>query len=262
MGNDDCGNFKLELMRSWQLRRNGEAVNVAARQQRLITALAVRGERLRNYLAGMLWPECPEANALESLRVTVHLITRQLPGLMVKNGPLLSLDSRVEVDLHRVRAALAEVSKASAQDAASLMPEIRDVDFLPGWYEDWVVSEQSSLQHARVRAFTLLARQLAAHGDNETAVDAAAAALEIEPLYESAVRVLITAELAQGNVASALFAYGAYQGELQSEMGVAPSDGLRRLMQETLVRQRRSTRAQLTPALNGGLSLEPLTHKT
>ena len=252
--------FKLDLMHSWQLRRDGEAVYVAARQQRLIAALAVRGGRLRNYLAGMLWPECPDANALESLRVTVHLITRQLPGLLVKNGPLLSLDTRVDVDLHKVRAALSAATKTSDKDAALLLPEIRDVDFLPGWYEDWVVFEQNKLQHDRVRAFTLISRQLAACGDNEAAVDAATAALEIEPLYESAVRVLVAAELAQGNVASALFAYDKYQGELQAEMGVNPSDGLRHLMQETLARQRHSTREQLAPPLDSSLGLQPLAH--
>jgi hypothetical protein len=52
MGNDDYGIFELDLMRSWQLRQDGEVVHVAARQQRLIAALAVRGASLRNFLAG------------------------------------------------------------------------------------------------------------------------------------------------------------------------------------------------------------------
>jgi DNA-binding SARP family transcriptional activator len=260
MGNDDCGTFELDLMHSWQLRRDGEKVCVAARQQRLIAALAVRGDRLRSYLAGMLWPECPEANALESLRVAVHLITRQLPGLLVKNGPSLSLDHRVRVDLYRVRAALADAHKGSDGNAALLLQEISDVDFLPGWYEDWVVFEQSKLQHHRVKAFTAISRQLAARGDNEAAADAAMAALDIEPLDESAVRVLIAAELAQGNVASALLAYDRYQSQLQADMGVGPSDGLRHLIKETFIRQGRSKGKQLATPLSGSLSLQPLAH--
>ncbi|MDQ0824578.1 DNA-binding SARP family transcriptional activator [Arthrobacter sp. B2I5] len=247
MGDDDCGIFKLDLMHAWQLRQEGRTICVAARQQRLIAALAVRGTRLRTYLAGMLWPEYPDANALESLRVTVHLITRQLPGLLVKSGALLSLDRRVDVDLHRVRAALAEAAKANNCDAASLLPEIRDVDLLPGWYEDWVMFEQSRLQHDQVRAFTLVSRQLAARGENEAAADAAIAALEIEPLYESAVRELVMSELAQGNVASALLAYDKYAGQLQSEIGVRPSEGLSRLMQEKLNRQGRNAQENSYP---------------
>jgi DNA-binding SARP family transcriptional activator len=208
----------------------------------------------------MLWPDCPEANALESLRVAVHLVTRQMPGLLVKTGALLSLDARVEVDLHRVRAALAEATSAGKGDPASVLPEIRDVDLLPGWYEDWVVFEQSRLQHDRVRAFTWVSRQLVARGENEAAADAAIAALEIEPLYESAVRVLIASELAQGNVALALSAYDRYQGQLQADIGVGPSEGLRRLVQEILHSQSRVSAERLSSAVASSLSLQPLTH--
>jgi DNA-binding SARP family transcriptional activator len=210
-------------------------VHVAARQQRLIAVLAVRGDSLRNFLAGLLWPEYPEAKALESLRVTVHLITRQIPGLVIKKGPLLSLDKRVNVDLHRIRAALKEAGKAdngtaSSGTAAELLRDLRDVDFLPGWYEDWVLFEQSRLRHDQLRAFTLISHRFADAGDYGAAADAAVAALELEPLYESAVRVLITSELAQGNLATALLAYDRYQDQLQRDMGVMPSEGLRHLM--------------------------------
>lgn len=234
MDNDDYGNFELDLLKSWQLRQDGEVVHVAARQQRLIAVLAVRGDSLRNFLAGLLWPEYPETKALESLRVTVHLITRQIPGLINKKGPLLSLDKRVNVDLHRIRAALKDAGKADNgggdNGTAALLQDLRDVDFLPGWYEDWVLFEQSRLRHDQLRAFTLISHRFADTGDYEAAADAAVAALELEPLYESAVRILVTSELAQGNLATALLAYDRYQEQLQRDMGVAPSEGLRHLM--------------------------------
>lgn len=229
MADNDCALFELDLMRSWQLRRGGETVRVAARQQRLIAALAVRGSSFRNYLAGMLWPDYQEANALESLRMAVHLTTRQLPGLLVKSGALLALDRRVDVDLYRMRAAMKN-AQTSSEGAMDLLQDFRDVDFLPGWYEDWVVFEQSRLQHDRLRALTSLAQRLASRGEYEDASEAATAALEIEPLYESAVRLLVTAEMARGNVASALLAYGRYEVQLQKDLGVSPSEGLRQLV--------------------------------
>lgn len=259
MGKDDCRVFQLDLMHAWQLRQDGYVIPVASRQQRLIAALAIRGTRLRNYLAGMLWPECSDSNALESLRVAVHLVTRQLPGLLVKDGALLSLNPRVDVDLNRVRAALAKATRTDSGSAASLLTEIRDVDFLPGWYEDWVLFEQSRLQHDRIRVLTSLAQQLAADGDGEAAADAATAALEIEPLHERAVRVLVTSELAQGNVASALSAYEKYRSQLQMDMRVLPSEGLRTIIQETLERLGASPRESL-PTYLTGLSQQPLTH--
>ena len=259
MGNDDCGMFELDLMRAWRIRREGEAVHVAARQQRLIAALAVRGASFRNYLAGMLWPECPEANALESLRLAVHLTTRQLPGLLVKEGALLFLDRRVDVDLYRVRAALKKAQTGS-DCASDLLQELRDVDFLPGWYEDWVVFEQSRLQHDRLRALTSLSQRLAACEDFEDASEAAIAAVEIEPLHESAVRLLVTAELAQGNVASALLAYERYEVQLQRDLGVSPSEGLRQLIPRSIGRHARVAAQQLVAPSGRGLSQEPLLH--
>lgn len=259
MGNDDCGLFELDLMRSWQIRWEGEAVQVAARQQRLIAALAVRGPSFRNYLAGMLWPQCPEANALESLRMAVHLTTRQLPGLLVKDGALLSLNSWVDVDLYRVRAAL-EKARTSSDGTTDLLHEFRDVDLLPGWYEDWVVFEQSRLQHDRLRALTSLSQRLAACENYEAASEAAIAALESEPLYERAVRLLVTAEMAQGNVASALLAYERYEMQLHKDMGVSPSEGLRKLLPECVGRHAHGAVKQLIAPRGSSLSQEPLPH--
>jgi DNA-binding SARP family transcriptional activator len=261
MDNDDYGNFELELLQSWQLRQGGAVVHVAARQQRLIAVLAVRGGSLRNYLAGLLWPEYPEPKALESLRVTVHLITRQVPGLVVKSGPLLSLDTRTSVDLHRVRSALKAAGTADTTAAGQLLQDLRGLDFLPGWYEDWVLFEQSRLRHDQLRAFTVIAHRLADAGDYGAASDAAVAALELEPLYESAVRVLVTSELAQGNLAAALFAYDKYRDQLQRDMGVPPSEALRQLIHGLRPQAARTSPAQEPLVAAGGrLGQQPLLH--
>lgn len=260
MGDDDCGILELDLMGSWQIRQDGQVVHVAARQQRLIAALAVRGVSRRNYLAGMLWPEYPEAKALESLRVAVHVMTRQVPGLLVKDGALLSLDNRVDVDLHRVRTLLRDAASANSSATWTLLRDLRDLDFLPGWYEDWVLFEQSRLRHDLLRAFTLVSRQFAAGGDHGAAAEAAVAALEIEPLYESAVRVLVSSELAQGNLAAALLAYDKYQERLLEDMGVRPSEGLRQLMNGIIRPHAHGADERLVPALGSKLGQQPLLH--
>lgn len=247
MGNGGCGYFELDLFRSWQLRRDGEVVHVAARQQRLIAALAVRGSCLRTYLAGMLWPEHPDPKALESLRVSVHLVSRQLPGLLIKNGAMLALSGQVKVDLHRVRALLQGNDVAGNGNAAAMVRDLRGAEFLPGWYEDWVLFEQGRLRHDRLRAFTGISRALMSRGDFEGAADAASAALDIEPLYESAVRTLIRAELQLGNTASALLAYQTYRLKLQEEMGVLPSESLRSLIDEVQESRGRPVQQVLEP---------------
>jgi len=231
MGNDGYGCFELSLLQSWQLRRNTDVVRVAARQQRLITALAINGPRPRSYLVGLLWPENPETRALESLRVSLHLISRQIPGLLINGGAVLSLSEQVDIDLHRVRAQIRQLSRVGLNgNVASCLHQLRDAELLPGWYDDWVLFEQSRLRQDRLHAFQIIARESLARCDYEAALEASEAALEIEPLYESAVGLLIQAERRQGNNASALRAFEKYQAQLKNDMGIAPSEALRRLI--------------------------------
>ena len=54
MGTVDYGELKLDLLRSWRLRRDDVTLHVATRQQRLIASLAIRGASLRAHLHGQL----------------------------------------------------------------------------------------------------------------------------------------------------------------------------------------------------------------
>jgi DNA-binding SARP family transcriptional activator len=220
----------VRLLQSWQLRQDTEVLHVAARQQRLITALAIHGPRPRNYLGGLLWPEIPESRALEGVRVAVHLISRQVPDLLVNGGTVLSLNERLDVDLHRLRDQIRQLGRAGLNGTVpALLQQLRESDLLPGWYEDWVLFAQNRLQQDRLHAYQLIARQSLARGDYESALAAAEAALALEPLYESSVRLLIEAERRQGNNAAALRAFEKYERRLEEDMGLGPSEALRRL---------------------------------
>ncbi|MHA7287978.1 AfsR/SARP family transcriptional regulator [Arthrobacter sp. MDT3-44] len=262
MGYDDYGELKLELLRAWRLYRNGVVVHVATRQQRLIAALAIKGPCLRSFLVGLLWPEYPDPRALESLRVSVHLVSRQVPGLIVNHGAMLSLNDRVEVDLHRVRIQMERVSAVGVEENwAPMLHDLRDAELLPGWYEDWVIFEQSRLQQDRLRAFTIIAGQSLAQGYCATAGAAAEAALELEPLYEAAVRMLVAAELQHGNPAAALRDYERYREKLEEDLGLQPSAALSRLVADAIEGPARTRKDHLVvPAGDSWLSGEPLRH--
>ncbi|MCU1548223.1 MAG: Transcriptional regulator [Arthrobacter sp.] len=231
MGNDDYGHFQLSLLQPWQLRRDSTIVHVAVRQQRLITALAINGPRPRSCLVGLLWPENSETRALESLRVSVHIVSRQIPGLLINDGAVLSLTEHVDIDLHRMRARIRELSQAGSDgNDASWLHHLRDAELLPGWYDDWVIFEQARFRQDRLYALLIIARQSLARCDYEVAVKASEAALELEPLYESAVGILVQAEKQRGNNASALRSFGKYQAKLKEDMGMVPSEALRQLV--------------------------------
>ena len=210
-------------------------MHVAVRQQRLITALAIHGPRPRSYLVGLLWPESCESRARESLRVTMHLVQREAPGLLVNAGAELSLSDLVDVDLHRVRTCLRELCQSGLNgNAASSLNLLRDAELLPGWYDDWVLFEQSRLRQDRLRAFHIIGRESLTRCDFDVALEASEAALELEPLYESAVGLLIQALSQQGNNAAAIRAFERYRAKLYEDMGLAPSEGILRLVADIL----------------------------
>ncbi len=223
--------FQLSLLQSWQLRRGTDEVRLLSRQQRLVTALAIHGARRRSYLSGLLWPENSDSRALESLRVSVHLVSRQAPGLLKIDGPILALSELVDVDLYQVRARIRQLREEGLDgNVSSCLHQLRHADLLPDWYDDWVLFEQSRLRQDRLHAFHIIARELLARCAYADAVEALEAALELEPLYESAVGMLIQAEMQQGNNAAAFQAYERYRRKLREELGLEPSDSLRGLL--------------------------------
>jgi DNA-binding SARP family transcriptional activator len=222
--------FQLNLFQRWQLLCGQTEVHVASRQQRLIAALALFGPRNRRYMSGLLWPDSPEARALESLRVSMHLISRQAPGLLVNGGTVLSLVDSLSVDLRQCLEQIrnCERSGASAKEDACLSHVLR-ADLLPGWYEDWVILEQNRLRNFRLRVLAGHAQRWLEQEEAEKAADAARSALELEPLQESCVGLLMRAELKQGNSARAVNTFENFKARLTTELGVSPSPHLTEL---------------------------------
>jgi DNA-binding SARP family transcriptional activator len=232
MAQDNGGQFQLNLIQYWQLRQGQTEIHVAWRQQRLIAALAIHGPRQRAYLSGLLWPERPEARAKESLRTTVHLISSQVPGLLKSEGQVLSLANGVSVDLHQLLGQIKELEQPDSQLDDAFLSGLRSADLLPGWYDDWVLIEQQRLRNIRLRAFLLLARRWLDRGDVHRALEAAESALELEPLHESCVELLMSAEVRAGNRARALRTFEAFSTNLDLELGISPSENLTKLAED------------------------------
>ncbi|WP_172411718.1 AfsR/SARP family transcriptional regulator [Arthrobacter globiformis] len=230
MAKDKDVHFQLNLFQRWQLLCGHTEVQVASRQQRLIAALALFGPRNRRYMSGLLWPDSPEARALESLRVSIHLISRQTPGLLVNGGAVLSLVGSLGVDLHQCLEQVrnCECSGSRAEEDVCLS-HVRSADLLPGWYEDWVILEQNRLRNFRLRVLVGHARRWLEQEEAEKAADAARTALELEPLQESCVGLLMRAELMQGNRVRAMDTFENFKARLTAELGVSPSPHLTQL---------------------------------
>jgi DNA-binding SARP family transcriptional activator len=224
--------LQLRLLGTCAVLSGGRSVDPGARQLRLLAALALLGRRARGYLGGLLWPGCPDARALGSLRAAVCGVNHHLPGALVRDGHDLALSPALAVDVHVLRARLTAVARTEdpvALDAAGLLdPGVPAL--LPGWYEEWVLAEQEQLRGLYVHAAEHAAALCLAHGYPSRAVRWAEAVRGADPLRESAVRLLVCAHLALGNQAAALRDFRRYCAVAVAETGAGPSDELVRLV--------------------------------
>jgi DNA-binding SARP family transcriptional activator len=119
-------------------------------------------------------------------------------------------------------------------DGAVLMPLQHDL--LPDWAEEWLVIEQESFRQKRLHALEQGAALLCRSGHFSDALEAGLGAVQSEPLRESAHRRVIEVHLAEGNQAEALRQYDGYRRLLADELGLRPSESIRRLVAPLLGR--------------------------
>ena len=103
-------------------------------------------------------------------------------------------------------------------------------DFLPGWYEDWVLLESEDWRQLRLHALEALAGRLTAAGRFGEAALAAHGAIRADPLRESARACLIRVHLTEGNRSEALREFERFSHILKAELGLTPTPQLRRLV--------------------------------
>ncbi len=108
-------------------------------------------------------------------------------------------------------------------------------ELLPGWYDDWVLLGRERLRQLQLHALELTARQLSCEGRYAEAIEAALAAVRLEPLRESATRVLIQIHLDEHNVVEALRRFEVFRRQVVSELGIEPTKDLADMVREAQV---------------------------
>jgi DNA-binding SARP family transcriptional activator len=209
--------------------KSGRRLEIPEGSKRLLVLVAVNGGRMeRRRAAGILWPDCDHDRAAGNLRSALWRLRGTNIDLLRTDKGLLYLDPEVIVDIRQLSRWATRVVDGRADES-----EIRQLDLnaeatelLPGWYDDWVVFERERLRQRLLHGIESSVRQLIAYGQFAHAVELALTAVRMEPLRESAQRVLIEAHLAERNFVEARRVYAAYHELLTAELGVPPSDKL------------------------------------
>ena len=210
--------------------------------RRLVAYLGLSGRPTRAAVAGHLWPDVPEERALGSLRSALWRLHKVAPGLVESSGGALFLARGVRVDVREftqwARWVLDPGTDVGGIASADPGPPS---ELLPGWYDEWVLLERERLCQLRLHALEAWAGKLAAAGRYGEAIQAACAAVQVEPLRESAHRALVRVHLAEGNVGEAVRSYESFRALLAVELGVEPTAQ----MDALVCRFRRSAAAHL-----------------
>lgn len=214
----------------------------------------------RQKIAGLLWPDSGDAQALTNLRRELHHL-RQVLGddgslrvtareLCWVDAPACHVDVRV-FDTERLAALAAAESgddDALIARGSSAIAQYRG-DLLPGVYDDWLAEARTRLERQCVELCDLVSAARARAGDLAGAAAAARRRIELQPLEEVGYRVLMGLQAGMGDRAAAVSTYHHCASLLERELSVAPDDATRAAFQRLVTRPHPATHGP--PAADG-----------
>ena len=195
--------------------------------RRLIAFVALHGDPVqRRVAAGTLWPVGDDTRAAGNLRSALWRLRSAGIDLVVADQSSLRLreDSVVDVQVVSDRAARLIEGRPRDDDLRTAASRCSPAELLPGWHEEWVVFQRERLRQRRLHGLEALSRLLVRAGRSTEAVDVALATVAIDPLRESAQRVLVETHLAAGDLAAARRCHEAYRKTLAEELGLCPRE--------------------------------------
>jgi DNA-binding SARP family transcriptional activator len=213
----------------------------------LLAYLAVESDQAhsRETLMGLLWPELPEADARNNLRVTWSRLRARLGP---SAGPPFLTSTRFDLrfnpesshwlDVAEFRALIA-AAEGHVHDEPQVCPdccqklaraaELYHGGFLAGFYldgcpafEEWQFIQRERLHLQTLDLLTELAHCYELKGELKTAERYTRRLLELDPLREDAHRRMMRLLNGQGQRGAALAQYQACRRVLTDELGVEP----------------------------------------
>src|SRR5678815_5895696 len=235
--------LRLELLGGFRVLTDSRFAGRApsARQQELIAFLILHARRAplpRQRIAGSLWPESSDAQALTNLRRELHHLRDASPALeaLIDVGSRTLAwrdDAGVSVDIIAFEQA-AERSLAGDRAALQEAARLYQGDLLPDITVEWIEADRERL---RQRAKSVLSRLVAvlekerAYGE---AIEHAQQLSRLDPLDEQAWCTLMRCHARRGDRATALHLYQHWAAILKRELGAQPSAATRATYREIL----------------------------
>lgn len=224
------GHVRVEVLHQFRLLVGGDVVPLSEGSARLVGCLAVADRpRARSRLAGALWPDRTEREAQASLRNALWRLNRDVEGLLTQDKSWIGLADDVEVDLQEIHLA-ADDARRNKGISSPRVVRMLEGDLLPDWSYEWLDGQRELLRQLRLHTLESLARSDLEADCTTSALMTALAAVELDPLRESAQRIVIAVHLAEGNTAEAIRQYVGFRNLLWRELRLRPRSELRSML--------------------------------
>lgn len=194
--------------------------------QVLIALLAVRAGKPvdRSWLAGTLWPDSSEAQALAGLRQTLADLRRALGSAAstIENSSARSLvfqPGAIDVDVAQFDAAVQRADPESLELAVRLYGG----PLLAGSSDEAIWNEREQRDVAFTRVLETVAQNRSEAGDIDGAIDCYRRLVAQDPYRESAVQSLMKLNAQKGDYPEAYVAYRDLRSRLSHDLRTPPS---------------------------------------
>lgn len=173
-------------------------------------------------VAGLLWPESPEATARNNLRQLLHRLTGLLGAACVEPGEPLRLRSLVTVDVIALRNWLSVGDYAEAIAQAGGLLEGHRYEDCPA-LEHWIYVQRGLVHRMQCRAHKLRVSQLEQAGQLDAALLVAKRWLALDTLSEDAYRCVMRFHCLLDEYVFAWAAFEQCRRVLRHELNMEPS---------------------------------------
>jgi predicted ATPase/DNA-binding SARP family transcriptional activator len=237
--------FRLEMLGRLVVQRDSRQITRFRTQKTaaLLAYLAFYRQRShpRDFFIELLWPDSALEAARTNLSVALNALRHQLEGPDIPPGAILMAD-RLQVRLHPdafttdVAAFESLLQRAEGETEfekrISLQRQALDLyqgDLLPGFYEDWILTERDRLRDLYLSTLRKAVKGYAEIREYECAIECSHRMVQADPLREGAYHNLMRLYLAVGRPQDALHQYETLEHLLQKELQISPSAPLREL---------------------------------
>ncbi len=249
---DSSAKLKIGLLGRFEVLIDGVPMAPlhSRKEQWLLALLVLRNgkEISRSQLAGVLWADSREENALANMRSSLYLLRRALgdeaPRLQPPSPRSLRFDlNGTFTDVTAFDAALANSDTESLQAGVALYRG----PLLEGCDEPFIIGERQAREHAYQQALETLASRALDLGNPSEALTYLRLLIKQDPMCESAHRSMMQALANEGDYAAMVLVYRNLRLLLRQEINVDPASETTSLYEVLRTAAMQEARSRPTP---------------